>query len=271
VTGNNEASVDVSVSITNAAGTLTRNWDFGAGRYAFWRNGIADPSTRDESDHWYMQGDHLEFLPNQYQTVRVFDPGLGPPVLSGNDVIQFASRVTPIEQRSDGTPVGWEVRPDELGYLLGPVAIAPPRGAKPLPVQIDALVYAQNGSWFIIPGPWFNEDPDELRPGEVPTSLYPGYHEPLNIRLSFYGAITENMPADLGAVAEWTSKWSGPVGQGEAVGQGEEYFLSYGFDPLLRFPRRETEDRIGYLRFPNFPITSDLVIWGERVSGPAGT
>jgi hypothetical protein len=72
------------------------------------------------------------------------------------------------------------------------------------------------------------------------------------------------MPADLGSVADWTSKWSGPLGT-------SDIFLSYRYDPLLRRARRETSDLVGYTRFPNFPITSDLVIWGERVTGPAGT
>jgi hypothetical protein len=244
---NDQAYVDSAITINGA----TYPWE-GNSRYRF-----ADAAGVDQSDHWYTDPDQLEFLPIQdVETMQVLD------YLTGADRLSFAALVMPVANPSP--PPDWLVAPEDLAYLLGPVAIAPPREAEPLPVQIDALVYAQNGSWFIIPGPWFNEDPDEM--GQDPTAnLYPGYHEPLNIRLSFYGAITENMPADLGSVAEWTNKWGGPVGR------GEEYFLSYGFDPLLRFPRRETEDRIGYLRFPNFPITSDLVIWGERVSGPAGT
>jgi hypothetical protein len=131
----------------------------------------------------------------------------------------------------------------------------------PLDVTIEALIYAQNGSWFVIPGRWFNEDPGDL--GADPSGwAYPGYHEPLNMRLSVWGAVSENMPADLGSVAAWTSKWGGPTGQ------GADFFLSYEYDPLLRAPRLEAGDA-GYLRIPNLPITADLVIWGERVSGPA--
>ena len=183
--------------------------------------------------------------------------------LSGYDLLRFTPHVTPVAERNDeGELTGlWKVAPDELAYLLGPMAVAPPRTADPLPVQIEALIYAQNGSWFIIPGPWFNEDPDEddyLRD-------YPGYHEPLNIKISCYGAITENMPADPGSVAAWTSKWAGPVGRG---GEG---FLSYTYDPLLSRPRWESRagQTAGRPRFPNFPITSELLIWGERVSGAA--
>ncbi len=253
--GNGE-SVDIEIRFENASGSALYPWQGNTTRYTF----LQAATGGDQSEHWYddqnTPNDYNEFLPIAgVQDMPVLD------YLTGEDFIRFTARVTPVPNQ-DGD--AWVIDPRQLAYLLGPVAIAPPRDADPLPVEIEALVYAQNGSWFIIPGPWFNEDPDEL--GQDPSAnLYPGYHEPLNIHLSFYGAITENMPADLGSVAEWTSKWSGPAGR------GEEYFLSYGFDPLLRFPRRETEDRIGYLRFPNFPITSDLVIWGERVTGPAGT
>ena len=202
---------------------------------------------------------HLEFLPSAAVTMSL--AGWSPLRIT------FTPEVTPVDDPGNG----WLVDPTKLGYLLGPVAIAPPNRdpgtgvtPDPLPVDIDALIYAQNGSWFVIPGRWFNEDPDELEQ-DLTLRLHPGYHEPLNIRLSVYGAITENMPADLGSVADWTSKWGGPVGEGASG------FLSYRYDPLLRWPRRETEAGVGYLRFPNFPLTSDLVIWGERVSGPAGT
>ncbi len=263
VTGDNQAGVIASFEIANEYGTYTWPWEWDTDTYTFRRNGVADPSVADESDHWHIDGDELELLPNEYQFVQVYQSGFSSPYLSGDDGILFYAEVEPIERWEEGEPKGWEVPPSDLGYVLGPIAVAPPRGVDPLPVEIEALIYAQNGSWFVIPGRWFNEDPDEF--GQDPTAqLYPGYHEPLNISIRVYGAISENMPADLGSAADWTSKWCGPIGE------GAEGFLTYTFDPLLRQPRWETEDRVGYLRFPNFPITSDLVIWGERVSGPAG-
>jgi len=193
--------------------------------------------------------------------------------LTGEDAISFTSRVSPVRlyvpDNGGWVLVGWDTPPTDLGYLLGPVAIAPPNRdadgelVDPLPVQVEALIYAQNGSWFVIPGRWFNDDPDSTL-DYPPTSQHPGYHEPLNIRISVYGAVCENMPADLGSVAGWTSRWGGPLGAGDGS------FLSYTFDPLLRTPRWETADRVGHLRFPRFPLTSDLVIWGERIAGPVG-
>ncbi len=281
-----QPSVQATLYVNDPAQAAAWPWSFGTSPYSFVRQDYptADPTTKDQSFHWYLDippdqvtlgdaaaDDWLEFLPNQYQSMLIQKPGIRP--LGGiADIIQFVPRVMPVRQwnAAAGEYVGWKVPPKDLIYVLGPVAVAPlnrsgGNAVDPLPVEIDALIYAQNGSWFILPGRWFNDDPDEFKPdGSAPVSDYPGYHEPLNIRITVNGAISENMPADLGSVADWTSKWSGPAGQGEG-------FLTYVFDPLLRYPRFETKDRIGYLRFPNFPITSDLVIWGERVSGPAGS
>ncbi|HUX16405.1 MAG TPA: hypothetical protein VMW52_08010, partial [Phycisphaerae bacterium] len=254
------ASSQVSLAIN----TLSHTWDGPSNFYEFI---VGAPSTAYESNVWLEDAAPgiLQFLPQVTQTM-VLDPS----TLTGNDDdFVFTAKVMPVRVMDLLGNWSWVVYPEHLGYVLGPLAVAPRnRDATsgetpaPLPVDIDALIYAQNGSWFVIPGAWFNED---VAAGLQPAMEYPGYHEPLNIRLSVYGAITENMPADLGSVADWTSKWGGPVGEGASG------FLAYRYDPLLRYPRRETEARVGYLRFPNFPLTSDLVIWGERVSGPAGT
>jgi hypothetical protein len=256
-------------------------WDHGVSPYKFMREDASPaPATANESTHWYVDvhpfdvelnnadlDNWLELLPDVNQARLL--PLSGANALAGiSDIIQFVLHVSPVRRydESSGEYVGWLVPPRDLIYVLGPVAVAPPNrtgGNKvdPLPVEIDALIYAQNGSWFILPGRWFNDDADEY--GKA-LAEYPGYHEPLNMKITVNGAISENMPADLGSVADWTSKWCGPAGQSEG-------FLTYVYDPLLRYPRFETRDRIGYLRFPNFPITSDLVIWGERVSGAAGS
>ena len=264
--GDNDAEVQVQLDIRGA----TWPWLHTSGLYSFLRPAAADPANLDESDHWYIDDDdQLERLPNQFQGVRVQDLDNVPNVeaIQGDDLISFTCEVVPVEYRENpgDDPTAWHVDPYELGYLLGSTAITPPRGADPLPVQVQALIYAQNGSWFILPGPWFNEDAASTAATE-PGALYPHYHEPLNIQLSFYGAVTENMPADLGYVSEWTSKWGGPSGTTDG-------FLRYEYDPLLRLPRWEKEGQtwVPYVRFPNLPLTSDLVIWGERVSGEGGS
>jgi hypothetical protein len=200
--------------------------------------------------------------------------------LTGRDTFTFTPKVVPVPKKQDGENVGWIVAPNELGYLLGPIAITPPRyldiGADPkeptvpLQVQVQALIYAQNGSWFIIPGPWFNEDFSTK--DSYPSVDYPAYHEPLNICISVYGAISENMPAPLGDVADWTGKWCGMF-----TAPPLPTYLSYTYDPLLRYTRSRVDPlspqgntTITTVRFPGFPLTPDLMVWGERISGQAG-
>ncbi len=103
-------------------------------------------------------------------------------------------------------------------------------GVAPLDVRIEALMYAQDRSFFIIPGPWFNPDPNDTyeryavsdpnrggaprlsRSGDAPRTTrinprYPFYGQPMDIRLTFFGAISENMPAEIGDQAAWLEKW----------------------------------------------------------------
>jgi hypothetical protein len=115
--------------------------------------------------------------------------------------------------------------PNQAGYRLSRFGVAP------LDVRVEALMYAQERSLFIIPGPWFNPDPndtyaryivpDPTRPGSTPRNhrsgdvvgqsrinpLYPFYGEPMDIRITFYGAISENMPAEIGDQGAWLEKW----------------------------------------------------------------
>jgi hypothetical protein len=92
--------------------------------------------------------------------------------------------------------------------------------------RIEALIYAQNGSWFVIPGPWFNEDPRDARdlfakgdavsgrpagqrgPNTFPSNSedFPFYHEPPNIKILVRGSITENMPVAATERVQWVKK-----------------------------------------------------------------
>ncbi|MFM9872083.1 MAG: hypothetical protein ACKVQS_01305 [Fimbriimonadaceae bacterium] len=114
----------------------------------------------------------------------------------------------------------------------------------PADVRIEAVMYAQNGSFFVIPGQWFNTNPDDLRASfeqsytpalntdDLNTALInyggganllqaqqrryerfgtspevPFYGEPLAVRISISGSISENMPAPMSMQAEWLKKW----------------------------------------------------------------
>jgi hypothetical protein len=71
-------------------------------------------------------------------------------------------------------------------------------------LQVDALIYAQRGSWFIIPGTYYNNDPASTLPAP-----FPQYHEPLDVTITVNGAIAENRPAPVAAEEAWTQHWRG--------------------------------------------------------------
>ncbi|MEN6355691.1 MAG: hypothetical protein ABFD83_01255 [Armatimonadota bacterium] len=93
-------------------------------------------------------------------------------------------------------------------YLLGGLAI------QPMDVRIEAVIYAQDGSFFVIPGKWFNPNPSDTQANynstgsrEGARNAFPYYAQPLDIRVTIDGAVSENMPAAVSDVTEWMSKW----------------------------------------------------------------
>jgi hypothetical protein len=115
----------------------------------------------------------------------------------------------------------------------------------PMDVRIEAVIYAQNGSFFIIPGYPLNMDPDDTRnraearaqergyTGQInggppmirpegTSSYYPFYNEPIDCRITIVGAISENRTAAVSDQAAWMTLWGYvPVSYG-----------STGYDPL---------------------------------------
>ncbi len=110
-------------------------------------------------------------------------------------------------------------------YLVGRAALSPHD------VKIEAAIYAQEGSFFVIPGPWFNPDVNDRRDdylngagayaGAANTAEkdairleqhgsspgMPFYGEPLDVRIVISGAVSENMPPPSSVQAEWLKKW----------------------------------------------------------------
>lgn len=102
-------------------------------------------------------------------------------------------------------------------------------------VRIEAMLYAQNRSFFVIPGKWFNSKTDDdigtyitnnrANPGskqkrtiEGPAdedpkdsqhavARFPFYGQPIDLKITIYGAVSEARPADLSAQTEWMRKW----------------------------------------------------------------
>lgn len=116
----------------------------------------------------------------------------------------------------------------EQDYLFGGAVVTP------LDIRIEALIYAQERSFFVIPGYGFNPDPNDtmqnfmatgIRPsytaderrivqqGGAHTAemmhkdLFPFYGQPLDVRITVCGAVTQNYTAGPGDQAAWLSRW----------------------------------------------------------------
>lgn len=116
-------------------------------------------------------------------------------------------------------------------YVLGRFAVVP------ADIRIEASMFAEEGSFFIIPGPWFNPNPNDTREAYDTSSgsqaekdlnrltnygagpNFPFYGEPIDARIVIRGAISENMPPTAAQQSEWIRKWGWiPMSQG-ATGQ----------------------------------------------------
>ncbi len=107
--------------------------------------------------------------------------------------------------------------------------------AAPLDIRIEASLYAENRSFFVIPGYSFNPDAADsrdayqlrgnirisynqgdiasLNTGQSPTAdrllkdVYPFYDEPNDVRITMFGSIAENYTASAGDQAAWMRRW----------------------------------------------------------------
>lgn len=173
----------------------------------------------------------------------------------------------------DPTPGGqpyWLSRAAITPYVKGQPA--------PFPVRVQALMYAQNGSWFVIPTPWFNENTQDLRdkfalgdaaanrasatraPNTFPadTEDFPFFHEPLNMQVLVEGAITENMPASGVERTRWIQRlWMDPAASAQ-----EGYQVPAWFQPDLQY-RYDDSYRL-WVRFRNLVTGNE----GYAFAGP---
>lgn len=100
-------------------------------------------------------------------------------------------------------------------------------GIVPFDVRIEANVYAQYGSFYVIPGSWFNMNNDDTRErfeddvvalgrDEAQrlrfeqfgnTSYFPFAGEPMDCKVTIVGAVSQNMPPPISRQGEWMQKW----------------------------------------------------------------
>lgn len=161
-------------------------------------------------------------------------------------------------------------------YLLGRAAIAPND------VRIEASIYAQEGSFFVIPGDWFNANPNDTRAawiangGNAPATVAaanekrlvdfgtgpdaPFYGEPLDVRVEIVGSVSENMPPPVSVQGEWLKKWGWIPLPLAALSDGSGNALNI---PASHVPATGPTG----LYVPNLTFRYDPVLATGRVSG----
>ncbi len=96
----------------------------------------------------------------------------------------------------------------------------------PADIDIEAVLFAQTKSFFIIPGPSFNTSADDnltkfisgtLRPSltglasgtdeYANRSRYPFYGQPIDMKIIIRGSVSEARPADIAAQTAWMENW----------------------------------------------------------------
>ncbi|MHB8636362.1 MAG: hypothetical protein ACYC96_07810 [Fimbriimonadaceae bacterium] len=163
-------------------------------------------------------------------------------------------------------------------YMLAQAAIVPSD------IRIEASMFAEEGSFFVIPGNWFNPDSadthiawltklqENLSSGLSPaqasaaTDLYrlnsfgsypetPFYGEPIDVKITIYGAVSENVTPTLSQQAEYLRKWGWiPIQQGSpSLGR--------------QIPASHQVGAIKGLYAPNLTIIYDPILGTGRVQG----
>ena len=162
-----------------------------------------------------------------------------------------------------------------------------PRGA--INAKVNALIYAQRGSWFVIPGAYFDENTytaDFDGDGDVDAddSVWAARMRRYNYRITVRGCITEDHTAEVDDLQDWCNKWAFPVYDAGtmALTWGT---IDYEFDERLRIVRdqgltsldatdtrrlRVTSSRLhtpqaNLPKLPLLPVSPTLLYYGEAL------
>jgi hypothetical protein len=158
-------------------------------------------------------------------------------------------------------------------YLVGRTALIPHD------IRIEASMYAEEGSFFVIPGQWLNPNPNDTREayGELTGNKatkdfkrmeafgsapgFPFYGEPADVRISIIGSVSENMPPSMDVQSQWTEKWGWIPRDLGASGVTI---------PDQHVPRNSTyrgATAMNWLWVPNLTISYDPVLATARPAG----
>lgn len=155
-------------------------------------------------------------------------------------------------------------------YWMGGMAVLP------MDVRIEAIIYAQEGSFFVIPGYWLNPDPSDTDPSNRPPGVdprFPLYGEPADIRIVIDGAVSENLPASVSDVEKWMAKW-GRIPQtlpdgtptahpGEGIAFLYDDHVGWPLDDVNHQPVRVDAYGRALPLAPKLPVSGSLVYFGD--------
>ena len=158
--------------------------------------------------------------------------------LSGFDLTGAANtqlRANPLFNAVGTDTFQLSVSKDPGSYSAGPGGVISPSAQDvalervavlPMDIRIEAVLYAQTRSFFVIPGEWFNTNaadniaeylgtatrPDLAATGlsaadMVSLSRFPMYGQPIDLKITISGSVSEAHPADIAAQTAWMQKW----------------------------------------------------------------
>lgn len=169
----------------------------------------------------------------------------------------------------------------------------------PHDIRIEATMYAQEGSFVVIPGYWFNENPNDRRDvfearvqqylgsgafdnepdairaawidrqrdyGSSPAT--PFFSEPVDVRVQIVGSISENMPLPMSYQADWMKKWGWIPRQLGALYRFSGMAASRVLIPTKHVPAGYDISDTGPNRWvPNFSLSYDPALGTGREFG----
>ncbi|MBU0608522.1 MAG: hypothetical protein KKI08_11595 [Armatimonadetes bacterium] len=111
--------------------------------------------------------------------------------------------------------------------------------------HVNALMLAQRGSWFVIPGAYFDPDATTVHAGGTANpaweSLYAARFRRYNYEIVVRGAITEDHTAPLEAQQTWMTRWAFPIYSGSGGSLSLIWgSVRYEFDERLRQARDQS-------------------------------
>lgn len=189
----------------------------------------------------------------------------------------------PLLITTPGIPNLLQIALDQVGYTrsnywMGGLAVMP------MDVRIEAIIYAQEGSFFVIPGYWLNPnrsdnqtaytDNGSHRPPGV-DERFPFYGQAPDIRIVVDGAVSENLPASVSDVEEWMAKWGripAKYGSSTTATAHAQEGLTFLYDDHIGWPlddsttpqpvRKDAYGRALPLT-PRLPVSTSLVYFGD--------